>query len=162
MASWAVKDVTPSRIELNLNMTAVIPTRIELSLELVVFVLELVVFVLELTALIPRQSGWTLSFEDQCSIHLFTETKRRRSTGWQQGTKSASRPAATPVMNCGWISRQPRVNRESTAGQPRVNRWFCSSAGLHRILLVRTSGETLKQRFFDALENTVDLCFLGE
>ena len=57
MASWAVKDAIPSRIELNLNMTALIPTRIELSLELVVFVLELVVFVLELTALIPRQSG---------------------------------------------------------------------------------------------------------
>ena len=58
------KIFAPSRIEFNLNMTALIPTRIELSLELVVFVLELVVFVLELvvfvlelTALIPRQSG---------------------------------------------------------------------------------------------------------
>ena len=56
MASWAVKDVLPSRIELNIYMTPLIPTRIELSLELVVFVLELVVVVLELTALIPRQS----------------------------------------------------------------------------------------------------------
>ena len=56
MASCAVKDAIRSRIELNLNMTALIPTRIELSLELVVFVFELVVFVLELTALIPRQS----------------------------------------------------------------------------------------------------------
>ena len=27
----------------------------------------------------------------------------------------------------------PRLNRLSTAGQPRVNRTFCSSAGLHRI-----------------------------
>ena len=44
------KIFAPSRIELNLNMTALIPTRIELSLELVVFVPEL-------TALIPRQSG---------------------------------------------------------------------------------------------------------
>ena len=35
---------------------------------------------------------------------------------------------------------------------------FC----LHRISLVRASGETLKRRFCDPLEGTRDLCFLAE
>ena len=33
---------------------------------------------------------------------------------------------------------------------------------LHRVSLVRASGETLKQRFCDILEGTRDLCFLAE
>ena len=58
--------------------------------------------------------------------------ERRRSTGQQPGRKSASRPGDEPV----------------------VNRGFCSSIGLHRISLVRASGESLRRRVFDALENT--------
>ena len=50
ISSWAVTEFIPIRIELNLEMTALIRTRAELSPEWIVFVLEL-------TALIPRQSG---------------------------------------------------------------------------------------------------------
>ena len=55
----------------------------------------------------------------------------------------------------------PLINRLSTAGQPRVNRCFCSSVGLHRISLVRASGETSKRCFFEFLEGTVDFYSLG-
>ena len=44
--------------------------------------------------------------------------------------KSASRPGD-----------EPRINRGSTAGQPLVNRLFCSSAGLHRNSFVRACKE---------------------
>ena len=50
ISSWAVREFIPIRIELNLEMTALIPNRAEFSPELVVFVPELI-------ALIPRQSG---------------------------------------------------------------------------------------------------------
>ena len=73
----------------------------------------------------------------------FTETKRR--TGRQPGTKSASRPAYKPL-----------INRWSTADL------VPPSVYIHRISLVRASGETLKRRVFDALESTMDLCFPGE
>ena len=43
-----------------------------------------------------------------------------------------------------------------------VNRGFCSSIGLHRISLVRASGETFRRRVFDALEGTREACPLGE
>ena len=56
----------------------------------------------------------------------------------------------------------PQLNRLSTADRPRVNHSFRSPICLHRISCVRASGETLKQRFFDPLENTKNLCFLGE
>ena len=56
----------------------------------------------------------------------FTETNGRRYTGQQPGTKSAFRPADKPAINRGW-----------TGCQPRVNRWFCFPAGLHRNSLVR-------------------------
>ena len=52
----------------------------------------------------------------------------------------------------------PVINR----CQPVVNRGFCSRIGLHRISLVRASGETFRRRVFDALEGTRDACLLGE
>ena len=50
ISSWTVIEFIPIRIELNLEMTALIHTRAELSLELIAFVPGL-------TALIPRKSG---------------------------------------------------------------------------------------------------------
>ena len=46
--------------------------------------------------------------------------------------------------------------------EPVVNRRFCSPIGLHRISLVRASGETFRRRFFDALEGARKDCPLGE
>ena len=69
----------------------------------------------------------------------FTETKRRRSTGQQPGTKSASRPAV----------------------KPRFNRGFRSSIALHRISLVGASWE-MRRCVFDAFGGTREVCFLGE
>ena len=65
-------------------------------------------------------------------------TNRRRSTGQQPGTKSASRPA----------------------DKPRVNRGFSSSAGVHRIFHFRASEEVFRTVVFDALEDTRDGCVL--
>ena len=48
----------------------------------------------------------------------FTETNKRRHTGQQPGTNSASRRAD-----------KPKINREWTADGPRVNRGFCSPVG---------------------------------
>ena len=73
----------------------------------------------------------------------FTKTKSRRSTGQQPRTKSASRPADEPLRN-----------RLSTAG-------FVPAFGLHRISLVRASGETFRRRLFDAWGGTRDACLLG-
>ena len=56
----------------------------------------------------------------------------------------------------------PRLNRLSTGCRSVVNRSFGSSIVLHRISLVRASGETFRRRFFDALEGTRDACLLGE
>ena len=67
---------------------------------------------------------------------------RRRSTGQQLGTKSASRPAD-----------KPQVNRLSTAD-------FVPAFGLHRISLVRASEEMLRTIVFDAPEETSDGCVL--
>ena len=49
----------------------------------------------------------------------------------------------------------PVINRLSTAD-------FVPAFGLHRILLVRASGETFKRFVFDALGGTRDACLLGE
>ena len=79
-------------------------------------------------------------------IDLFPDMpciKRVYTDKRQPGTKNASRPADKPV-----------INRRSTADFVFV--------GLHWISLVRASGETLRRRFFGALEGTVDFCFLGE
>ena len=65
--------------------------------------------------------------------------------------ESASRPADKPVMN-----------RWSIGCQPVVNRGFCSFIGLHRIYLIRASGESFKRRVFDALERTREARTLGE
>ena len=46
----------------------------------------------------------------------------------------------------------PRLNRWSTAGQPLVNRTFCSFTGLHRISFVRACEETFRTVFYSALE----------
>ena len=54
------------------------------------------------------------------------------------------------------------MNRWSTGCQPVVNRGLCSSIGLHRISLVRASGESFRRRVFDALEGTREARFLGE
>ena len=56
----------------------------------------------------------------------------------------------------------PLINRGSTGDEPRVNRGFCFPIGLHRISLVRASGETFKRRVFDALEGTRKDGPLGE
>ena len=53
------------------------------------------------------------------------------------------------------------MNRGSTAGQPRVNRGFCSSIGLHRISPVRAPGGSFRRRVFDALEGTREACLLA-
>ena len=63
----------------------------------------------------------------------FSDTKRRRSTGQQPGTKSASSPAVKPDMN-----------RLSTAD-------FVLAFGLNGISLVRASGGTFRRRVFEAL-----------
>ena len=70
--------------------------------------------------------------------------KRRRFTGQQSGTKSAFRLAVKAL-----------INRGSTAHfvPPFVYIGFS---------LVRPSGKTLKQRSCNPLEDTRDLCFLGE
>ena len=46
----------------------------------------------------------------------------------------------------------PRLNRWSTAGQPLVNRTFCSSTGLHRISFVRACEETFRTFVYGTLE----------
>ena len=74
----------------------------------------------------------------------FTETKKRRSTGQQPGTKSASH-----------FAEKPRINRLSTGD-------IVLALGLNRISLVRASGKTFKRLAFDALKGTRDACFLGE
>ena len=74
----------------------------------------------------------------------FRETNKHRSTGQQPGTKSTSRPAGKPRINC-----------LSTAD-------FLPAFGLHRISLVRASGETFRRRVFNALGSTKDGCLLGE
>ena len=66
------------------------------------------------------------------------------STGQQPETKSASRSGD-----------KPRINRLSTGD-------FVSAFGLHRISLVRASGETFRRRFVSALEGMMDPCLLGE
>ena len=45
----------------------------------------------------------------------------------------------------------PRLNRWSTAGQPLVNRTFCSSTGLHRISFVRACEETFRTVVYGTL-----------
>ena len=45
----------------------------------------------------------------------------------------------------------PRLNRWSTAGQPRVNRGLCSSTGLHRISFVRACEETFRTVVYGTL-----------
>ena len=56
----------------------------------------------------------------------------------------------------------PLINPLSTADRPLVKRGFGSSTALHRISLVRASGEMFKTCVFDALEGTRDSCLLGE
>ena len=46
----------------------------------------------------------------------------------------------------------PRLNRWSTAGEPLVNRTFCSSTGLHRISFVRACEETFIIVVYGTLE----------
>ena len=46
--------------------------------------------------------------------------------------------------------------------KPIINRSLCSSIGLHRISLVRASGESFRRRVFDALEGTRGAYLLGE
>ena len=83
-------------------------------------------------------------FPNMPCMKKITKTKRRRSTGQQPGNKSASR-----------LALKPDINRLSTAD-------FDPAFGLHRISLVRASGETFRRRVFDALEGTRDTCLLGE
>ena len=45
-----------------------------------------------------------------------------------------------------------RLNRWSTAGQPLVNRTFCSSTGLNRISFVRACEETFRTVVYGTLE----------
>ena len=73
--------------------------------------------------------------------------KKRRSTGQQPGTKSASRPAD-----------KPRINRWSTAGQPRA-------LFFHRFtsdFACSCFWETFKRRVSDALGGTRQACPRGE
>ena len=56
-------------------------------------------------------------------------------------------------------------SRGETADEPLVNRWstadFVPAFGLHRISLVRASGETFRQYVLDALEGAREACLLG-
>ena len=74
----------------------------------------------------------------------FTETKRRRYSGPQPGTKSGRRPADKPLY------------------QPRVNRLFLSSCGLNRISFVRACEESFRTVVFDALGGERVGCVLGK
>ena len=85
-----------------------------------------------------------LKFPDMPCIKSVDKEKRRRSTGQQQGTRGASRPAVKPI-----------VNRLSTAD-------FVPTFGLHRISLVRASWRTFMQYFINALEGKREACFLGK
>ena len=53
-------------------------------------------------------------------------------------------------------------SRWQTGYQAVVNRSLCSSIGLNGISLVRSSGESFRKCFFDALDGTRDICLLGE
>ena len=77
-------------------------------------------------------------FPDMPCMKRAYKDKRRRSTGQQPGAMSASRPA----------------------DKPRVNRGFCSPAGLNRMSLVRASEEMFGTIVFDALGDTRDGFFL--
>ena len=46
----------------------------------------------------------------------------------------------------------PRLNRWSTAGQPLVNRLFCSPTGLHWISFVLACEETFRTVVYGTLE----------
>ena len=78
---------------------------------------------------------------------VYRDRKRGRSTSQQPGTKSVSRSADKLL---------------STAAQLRVNREFCSSIGLHRISLVRASGERFRRPVPDSFEGTKKACPLGD
>ena len=54
----------------------------------------------------------------------------------------------------------PLINRGTIAGQPRVNRSFRSSIGLHRISFVRASEET-SRTVFGSLEGKREGCLLA-
>ena len=75
---------------------------------------------------------WDDTFPDMPCMKRVYRDKKASVIVQQPGRTSASRPVDEPV----------------------VNRGFCSSIGLHRISLVRASGESLRRRIFDALEGT--------
>ena len=72
-------------------------------------------------------------FPDILGIKMFAKTIRRRGTSLHPGMKSAFRPVDEPLTNNG-----------STAGQPRVNCWFCSPAGLYGNSFVRSCTGTCR------------------
>ena len=77
----------------------------------------------------------------------FTETNRHRYT-----VHSQERRALALSL----------TNRGSTAGQMRVNRWFRSSIGLHRMSFVRSSEDTSRTNSaYDSLEGKREGCFLA-
>ena len=108
------------------------------------------------------------------------------------GTKTTSRPADKPVINClstarcvppsvyipGHALHENGLQRLKSVGRlvssqeerallvPLINRsstdYFVPAFGLHRISPVRASGDTFRRREFDALEGTRDPCLLGE
>ena len=56
----------------------------------------------------------------------------------------------------------PVINRLPNAYRPLVNWSLCSSVVLHRISLVRVSGESFRRLVFDALGGARDACLLGK
>ena len=79
-----------------------------------------------------------------CMKSVYRDTKqRRRSTSGHLGTKRTSRPGDKPL-----------TNRLSTGD-------FVPAFGLHRISLVRASGETFKRCVHNALEGSRDARLLG-
>ena len=85
----------------------------------------------------------------------FAETERRRSTGRQPGTKSASRPAVKPVINrlsngrCVPPFPDMPCMRRVYRDLHRIS-LVRASGYLHRISLVRASGESFNRLVFDA------------
>ena len=92
-----------------------------------------------------RLSGRTPDlFPDMpCMKRVYRDKKASVHWSAARKKKSASR-----------LGDKPLTNRLSTTN-------FVPAFGLHRILLVRASGETFRRRVFDALGGTRDACLLG-
>ena len=72
--------------------------------------------------------------------HALHEKGLQRQLGQQPGTKSARGPVDKSRVNC----------------------WFCSPVGLHRVIFGRASGGVFNTVVFDGRGRKKDDCFLGD